>query len=146
MKKPAGAVFEDDSVICPIIPARFTPLMKSMARARKLKSGADAHDFTREERAKGGRARAEKLREGREAAQAFADEQLQAVLAEASVSSSPRSTRAASGRSGRSSRLRRTVGESWRQPGVELRSFMNVGSAHRFASFSHLRSGPRRED
>jgi hypothetical protein len=54
-----------------------------MARARTLKSGADAHDFTREERAKGGRARAEKLREGREAAQAFADEQLQAVLAKA---------------------------------------------------------------
>jgi hypothetical protein len=32
---------------------------------------------------RGGRARAEKLRERREAAQAFADEQLQAVLAEA---------------------------------------------------------------
>jgi hypothetical protein len=31
-----------------------------MARARKLKSGAKAHDFTQEERAKGGRARAEK--------------------------------------------------------------------------------------
>jgi hypothetical protein len=54
-----------------------------MARARMLKSGVDAHDFTPEERAKGGRARAEKLRERREAAQAFADEQLQAVLAEA---------------------------------------------------------------
>jgi hypothetical protein len=54
-----------------------------MARARVLKSGADAHDFTREDRAKGGRARAEKLRERREAAQAFADEQLQAVLATA---------------------------------------------------------------
>jgi len=31
-----------------------------MATARKLKSGAKAHDFTQEERAKGGRARAEK--------------------------------------------------------------------------------------
>ena len=48
-----------------------------------LKSGAGAHDFTPEERAKGGRARAENLRERREVAQAFADEQLQAVLAEA---------------------------------------------------------------
>jgi hypothetical protein len=48
-----------------------------------LKSGADAHDFTREERAKGGRARAEKVRERREGAQAFADEKLQAVLGEA---------------------------------------------------------------
>jgi hypothetical protein len=48
-----------------------------------LKSGAGAHDFTPEERAKGGRARAEKMRERREAAQAFADERLQAVLAEA---------------------------------------------------------------
>lgn len=48
-----------------------------------LKSGAYAHDFTREERAKGGRARAEKVRERREAAQAFADEKLQAVLGEA---------------------------------------------------------------
>jgi hypothetical protein len=48
-----------------------------------LKSGAGVHDFTREERAKGGRARAEKLHERREAAQAFADEQLQAVLATA---------------------------------------------------------------
>jgi hypothetical protein len=54
-----------------------------MARARMLKSGADAHDFTPEERAKGGRARAEKLRERREAAQAFADGELQAVLAAA---------------------------------------------------------------
>ena len=41
-----------------------------MARARMLKSGADAHDFTRAERAKGGRARAEKMRERREGAQA----------------------------------------------------------------------------
>ena len=48
-----------------------------------LESGADAHDFTREERAKGGRARARKLRERREAVQAFADEQLHSVLAEA---------------------------------------------------------------
>lgn len=54
-----------------------------MARARRLKSGTDAHDFTPEERAKGGRARAEKLRARREAAQAFADGELQAVLAAA---------------------------------------------------------------
>lgn len=26
-KEPAGAVFDDDSVICPMIPARFTPVM-----------------------------------------------------------------------------------------------------------------------
>jgi hypothetical protein len=26
MKEPAGNVFDSDSVICPIIPARFTPL------------------------------------------------------------------------------------------------------------------------
>jgi hypothetical protein len=48
-----------------------------------LKSGADAHEFTGDERAKGGRVRAEKMRERREAAQAFADEELQAVLGEA---------------------------------------------------------------
>jgi hypothetical protein len=54
-----------------------------MARARKLKSGADIHEFTDDERAKGGRARAEKMRERREAAQAFAEEHLQAVLAKA---------------------------------------------------------------
>jgi hypothetical protein len=53
-----------------------------MARARVLKSGAAAHDFTGEERAQGGRARAEKMRERREAAQAVADERLQGVLAE----------------------------------------------------------------
>jgi hypothetical protein len=50
-----------------------------MARARKLKSGAKAHDFTHEERAKGGRARAEKLRERREAA----EEKLEGVVDEA---------------------------------------------------------------
>jgi hypothetical protein len=54
-----------------------------VARARKLKSGADAHEFTGHERAKGGRVRAEKMRERREAAQAFADEYLQAVVAKA---------------------------------------------------------------
>jgi hypothetical protein len=46
-----------------------------------LKSGAGAHDFTPEERAKDGRARAQNVRERREAAQAFADEKLQTVLA-----------------------------------------------------------------
>jgi hypothetical protein len=39
MKVPAENVFEDDSVICPIIPARFTPLgsvttWRQMTRAR----------------------------------------------------------------------------------------------------------------
>jgi hypothetical protein len=50
-----------------------------MARARTLKSGAQAHDFTQEERAKGGRARTEKQRERREAA----EEKLGGVVDEA---------------------------------------------------------------
>jgi hypothetical protein len=50
-----------------------------MARARKLKSGGKAHDFTQEERAKGGRARADKLQKRREAA----EEKLEGVVDEA---------------------------------------------------------------
>ena len=43
MKEPAGNMFEDDSVICPMIPARFTPLMsvttwRQTTRARILPS------------------------------------------------------------------------------------------------------------
>jgi hypothetical protein len=46
---------------------------------RKLKSGADAHEFTQEDAAKGGRARAENFQERRQAA----DEQLVAGLEKA---------------------------------------------------------------
>jgi len=43
---------------------------------RKLKSGADAHEFTQEDAAKGGRARAENFQERRQAAEQAAGEQL----------------------------------------------------------------------
>jgi hypothetical protein len=50
---------------------------------RKLKSGADAHEFTQEDAAKGGRARAENFQERRQAAEQAADEQLVAGLEKA---------------------------------------------------------------
>jgi hypothetical protein len=50
---------------------------------RKLKSGADAHEFTTEDAAKGGRARAESFQERRHAAEQAADEQLVSGLAKA---------------------------------------------------------------
>ena len=50
---------------------------------RKLKSGADAHEFTREDAAKGGRARAESFQERRQAAEQAADERLVSGLAKA---------------------------------------------------------------
>ena len=48
---------------------------------RKLKSGADAHEFTIEDAAKGGRARAESFQERRQAAEQAADERLVSGLA-----------------------------------------------------------------
>jgi hypothetical protein len=50
---------------------------------RKLKSGADAHEFTQQDAAKGGRARAENLQERRQAAEKAADEQLVSGLEKA---------------------------------------------------------------
>jgi hypothetical protein len=50
---------------------------------RKLKSGADAHEFTQQHAAKGGRARAENLQERRQAAEKAADEQLVSGLEKA---------------------------------------------------------------
>ena len=50
---------------------------------RKLKSGADAHEFTIEDAAKGGRARAESFQERRQAAEQAADERLVSGLAKA---------------------------------------------------------------
>ena len=50
---------------------------------RKLKSGADAHEFTIEDAAKGGRARAESFQERRQAAEQAADERLVSGLANA---------------------------------------------------------------
>ena len=50
---------------------------------RKLKSGADAHEFTKEDAAKGGRARAESFQERRQAAEHAAGEQLVSGLEKA---------------------------------------------------------------
>jgi hypothetical protein len=50
---------------------------------RKLKSGADAHEFTQQDAAKGGRAPAENLQERRQAAEKAADEQLVSGLEKA---------------------------------------------------------------
>ena len=50
---------------------------------RKLKSGADAHEFTKEDAAKGGRARAESFEERRQAAEHAAGEQLVSGLEKA---------------------------------------------------------------
>jgi len=50
---------------------------------RKLKSGADAHEFTTEDAAKGGRARAVNFQERRQAAEQAADERLVSGLAKA---------------------------------------------------------------
>ena len=50
---------------------------------RKLKSGADAHEFTTEDAAKGGRARAVNFQERRQAAEQAADERLVSGVAKA---------------------------------------------------------------